>query len=87
MSEPRGSTVALSKSSVFKVSSSKSGLRYSQESRKFEHFSPCLFNTMEEGGFKNWWLASPTGFEPGLPQMKVLDQIAITRRRLCCNAR
>jgi len=39
----------------------QSGLRYSQELRKFEHPNPCLFNTMEEAGSKNWWLASPTG--------------------------
>ncbi len=43
------------------------GLCYSQELRKFEHLNPCLFNTMKEVGFKNWWLASPTGFEPVLP--------------------
>jgi site-specific DNA recombinase len=42
-------------------------LRYSQELRKFEHPNPCLFNTMEEMGHKDWWLASPTGFEPVLP--------------------
>ena len=29
------------------------GLRYSQESRKFEHLDPCLFNTMEETTGKN----------------------------------
>jgi site-specific DNA recombinase len=45
----------------------QSGLHYSQELKKFEHPNPCLFNTMEEVGFKNWWLASPTGFEPVLP--------------------
>jgi hypothetical protein len=45
----------------------QSGLCYSQELRKFEHLNPCLFNTMEEVGFNNWWLASPTGFEPVLP--------------------
>jgi len=29
------------------------GLQYSQESRKFEHLDPCLFNTMEETTGKN----------------------------------
>ncbi|HZS95875.1 MAG TPA: hypothetical protein VFA40_03780 [Terriglobales bacterium] len=45
----------------------QNGLHYSQEYRKFEHLNPCLFNTMEEVICKNWWLASPTGFEPVLP--------------------
>jgi len=45
----------------------QNGLRYSQKLRKFEHLNPCLFNTIEQAGFKNWWLASPTGFEPVLP--------------------
>ena len=45
----------------------QNGLRYSQKLRKFEHLNPCLFNTMEEIGYKGWYLASPTGFEPVLP--------------------
>ena len=43
------------------------GLYYSQESEKFEHPNACLFNSMAEMKVKNWWLASPTGFEPVLP--------------------
>ena len=34
------------------------GLRYSQQLKKFEHPNPCLFNTMEVMGCKDWWLAS-----------------------------
>jgi DNA invertase Pin-like site-specific DNA recombinase len=45
----------------------QNGLRYSQELRKFEHPKPCLFSMVEELGGSNWWLASPTGFEPVLP--------------------
>ena len=43
------------------------GLRYSSESEKFEHLNPCLFNAMEDVTGKDWYLASPTGFEPVLP--------------------
>jgi len=43
------------------------GLRYSAELENFKHLNPCLFGAMEEMSGKNWWLASPTGFEPVLP--------------------
>src|SRR5215469_1332032 len=42
----------------------QTGLRYSQESGDFKHLNPCLFSVMEEMRDKNWWLASPAGFEP-----------------------
>jgi hypothetical protein len=45
----------------------QNGLRYSQESKNFEHLTPCLFNAIEEMSGKDWCLASPTGFEPVLP--------------------
>jgi hypothetical protein len=45
----------------------QNSLRYSQTSRSFERPKPCLFNTLEETSGQNWWLASPTGFEPVLP--------------------
>jgi hypothetical protein len=32
----------------------QNGLWYSQKLRKFEHLNPCLFNTIELVGFKNW---------------------------------
>ena len=43
------------------------GLRFSQELRDFKHLNPCLFSTIEVITGKDWWLASPTGFEPVLP--------------------
>jgi len=42
----------------------QNGLHYSQTSKKFEHLKPCLFNAVGELVDGNWWLASPTGFEP-----------------------
>ena len=41
-----------------------SDLRYSRENRNFEHPKPCLFSMIKEMTGKDWWLASPTGFEP-----------------------
>jgi site-specific DNA recombinase len=40
------------------------GISYSQETGEFKHLNPCLFNVMEGMQDQNWWLASPTGFEP-----------------------
>jgi site-specific DNA recombinase len=45
----------------------QNALRYSQERGNFEHLNPCLYSRIAEIQDKNWWLASPTGFEPVLP--------------------
>jgi site-specific DNA recombinase len=39
-------------------------LRYNQKLENFEHPNSCLFNVMRDMSGKNWWLASPAGFEP-----------------------
>ena len=52
---------------MLKIFYSKAVCATRRKSEKFEHLNPCLFNAMEDMTGKDWYLASPTGFEPVLP--------------------
>ena len=45
----------------------KHDLQASENDEKFEHPKSSVFNAMQENTAKDWWLSSPTGFEPVLP--------------------